>query len=398
MTRTPDVMDLLAAARPARLDPAGTDDERRYRDLERALSQRVEGRSKRRSTPRRLGLGLGLVAAGGAAAVAIATVGQSTPGSPGSPGNSPRQQRLSGQAILLAAEKAELQPMGKYWFSDQVQTQSYLVSAKTGNYAIAGAATETFAWTAAKTGGGSLFSGRELPTRPLTKADEVAWRKAGSPKNFRIWSVDHYAPNYTKAGKWEADVPQAGKGGRFAFPGIPYGATVEQLEKLPTDSAVLAKILFSSPEVAKVGAPKGSKVIKRHLRLSNPATKVLQIAGLLENTPVPPKVRAGIIRALAAQPGVRSTDTVIDPLGRTGVALVGDWPASSPGFSDQGFSAREELVFSKETGEVFAQQEVLVKPGGIYRTAKPGFVINSWALRGSGWTNTKPTPPAKLPW
>lgn len=104
------------------------------------------------------------------------------------------------------------------------------------------------------------------------------------------------------------------------------------------------------------------------------------------------------MRALAAQPGVRSVDSVTDPLGRPGVALVGDWGNSADGFvAPQGFRARSEVIFSKETGEVFAQQQVLVKPGGIYRTAKPGFVINSWALRGSGWTDTKPTPPAKLP-
>jgi hypothetical protein len=291
--------------------------------------------------------------------------------------------------------------MGKYWFSDQVTTQSYLVSAKTGNYAIAGAANEFFEWTAAKTGGGNLFSGRDLPARPLTKADEAAWRKAGSPKSFRVFSNDHYATYTSKTGRWEGDVPQAREGGRFAFPAIPYGATVEQLKKLPTDPTALAKMLFSSAPVAKVGAPKDAKITSKQGQKSSlfddPAHKVMQVADVLENTPVPPKVRAGMMRALAAQPGVRSVDSVTDPLGRPGVALVGDWDDSATGLTPQGFESREEVIFSKETGEVFAERQVLVKPGGIYRTAKPGFVINSWALRGSGWTDTKPVPPVKLP-
>jgi hypothetical protein len=48
-------------------------------------------------------------------------------------------------------------------------------------------------------------------------------------------------------------------------------------------------------------------------------------------------------------------------------------------------------------GGYLGDQQVLVKPGGEYRTRKPGFVINYWLERGSGWTDKKPVPPRKPP-
>ncbi|MFE9105568.1 hypothetical protein [Actinomadura geliboluensis] len=61
------------------------------------------------------------------------------------------------------------------------------------------------------------------------------------------------------------------------------------------------------------------------------------------------------------------------------------------------FRSRSELVFDKATGELLAQQRVLTEPGGAYRDREPGFVINYWALRASGWTDSRPEPPAKPP-
>lgn len=377
-----DVMGRLAAARPETLDPAPSP-ERRRRDLTAALNQAAEPRARRSlhfSRRGACGVGLGLVAAGAATALVVTTGGHGTPESPATPGGEP-PQRLGGKEVLLAAAKAEQQPLGRFWFSNQVSSQSYLVRAKSGDYAIAGAVEETYEWTSAKSGGGNLLYGRDLPARPLTKADEVAWRKAGKPKSFRVWSNDHYATYTTgKLGRWDADYRQAKPGGRFQIPGLSgqQGATVEELRALPTDPAKLAKIFFG-----------------QRLGLRSPAHDVIAVAYALREAPLPPKVRAGLMRALAMRPGIREVAAMTDALGRQGVALVGDWPESGEVY--HGYGAIQAIIFSKQTGEVLADQHVLTRSGGIYRTAKPGFVINALSLRGSGWVDKKPSPPAKPP-
>jgi hypothetical protein len=248
--------------------------------------------------------------------------------------------------------------------------------------------------TASTSGAGNLFYGRALPARPQTKRDKVAWRKAGSPRTFRIWSNDHYGTYTSKAGRWEADVPQAHQGNRFAIPGFPSGATVEQLRNLPADPAKLAKMFFSTPFVAKA---KAKPLANQRL---DAAHKVGLVGEILLRAPIPPKVQAGMMRMLLDEPGVVPIGTVTDPMGRKGVALAAnDSPRQGPVTGpDLGYTTREEIIFAKDTGEFFSSRTVLVKPGGEYRDQKPGFVIFHWSSRSTGWTDAKPKPPAALPY
>ncbi|TDD79171.1 hypothetical protein E1293_24095, partial [Actinomadura darangshiensis] len=136
----------------------------------------------------RLKAGIGVVAIGAATAVAIAAVGS---GSPAPPSTSAPED-LGKRAVLAAAEKAAAQPTGKYWHTDTVDGQAYIIRAKTGTYAITAASTEVFHWTGVKRGMGEAYSDRDLPAHPQTPQDEALWRKAGSPSKFRVWSNDHY--------------------------------------------------------------------------------------------------------------------------------------------------------------------------------------------------------------
>jgi hypothetical protein len=369
------ILDALAAARPADLE-ATPDADRRYRDLDKALSQPVE-------TPRRQGrpvrrLAIGVVAVGAAAAVAVAISGQG-PGRSPAPKKTPGDGKVGAEPIMLAADKAESQPLGRYWTSDTVWGVSYIVSAKTGNYAITGAAWETFEWTAVKAGGGNLFYGRDLPARPQTPEDKAAWRKAGSPNSFRVWSNDHYQTYSRSTGRWEADHRQARPGGRFDFSGMgskssPNGVTFEQLRHLSTDPDQLRQNYLQNPQ--------------------NPAQRLLSISEDLMSAPVPPKLRAGIMRMLPRLPGVYSVGTVTDPLRRKGIAFAADWPTSGPLY--HGYGNRTEIVFS-EDGEFLGTENVLTEPGAEYAEQRPGFVINYHVARGSAWTDKKPSPPTKLP-
>jgi hypothetical protein len=349
-----------------------------------------------------LRIGLGAVAAGAAATVAIALTGHGTPD--GGPRNGPDKQAvldLNKQAVLQAAAKAELAPTGRYWYSDRVSGQSYVVRSKSGAaYAISGAATEMFGWQGVKPGMGEMYYDRDLPARPLTQRDAALWHEDGSPSSFRVWSGDHHATYTTRATKWRSDVQGTGLdpegGGRFSL-----GLSARELQNLPTDPSALAARFLD--ERGKSDETRLLQALARHRPQALPNFKI-QTVGALLSAPTPPKVRAGLIRALTAQPGVHAVGRVTDPMGRPGVALAAD-PQS---FTDDGrfgtakseqgtYSARNVIVFDQRSGALLSMQRELTASGGLYRTQKPGFVIYYDAFRESGWSDGKPKPPAELP-
>ncbi|GAA0279571.1 hypothetical protein GCM10009527_089810 [Actinomadura nitritigenes] len=384
------------------------------------------------------GLGAGLAAVGAAAAVTVVVTGQGTP----EPGKTAPGVDLNRQAVLAAAGKAALMPTGKYWYTDQIQGQSYMMRPKTGEYAIVGAHSETFEWSGAKSGMGEAFYGRDIPARPLTPKDAALWRKAGAPSAFRVWSNDHYYTYDRKTSAWEADRPDAKGGGRWLGDRDPDGGesgglTVDDLQNLPTDPASLAarflKGAASDPKLERirktlaqmqqqpVPADPGKRaehaaaikslqdMLKKvdEGRREDPhgsREKLMRAEDLMMDLPLPPAVRAGLMRALAAQPGVRAIGAVTDELGRKGIALAaadttvhvtGEY--GTPAAEQGTYTSHEEIMFDPATGQLLGSRDVLTRPGGAYRSQAPGFVINYWLVRSSGWTDAKPEPPAKLP-
>jgi hypothetical protein len=330
-------------------------------------------------------------AVAGAAALAAIAVG-GTPFSPSAPSSassasSPATVPLNDTSIYLAAaSEAEKQPAGAFWHSDVV---SGIARVLPKGYAVIVAANEFFHWTAVKPGGGDLLYGRNLPARPATGKDAAAWRAAGSPSSFHVVSGNGSKTYTTKAGPWQADAP--GKGGRFYLPGSSEGLTNEQVQALPTDPAALTKLLFQPLGLptakAKAAAAKSKKMggVKGIIRKPIPPNEVLS-AGTVLTAPVPPKVRAGVMRALAQRPGIRQLGAVTDVLGRRGIAIGTNGPVY-----------REELIFNEKTGAYLGEEEVLLTPNAVYPGQKPGFVIGYDLMRSSGWTNTKPVPPLTLP-
>jgi hypothetical protein len=129
--------------------------------------------------------------------------------------------------------------------------------------------------------------------------------------------------------------------------------------------------------------------------------RISRVASLLSGSPMPPKVRAGLMRALAAQPGIRAIGQVTDPLGRRGVALATTERTTSvtggPADERGAYRSRGVIVFDERTGALLSVQNTLTEPGGRYAAMRPGFIIDYTATRSSGWTDVKPEPPAKPP-
>jgi hypothetical protein len=384
-----DIIQQLAEARPHHLGGTGqVDQSTRTSELNRAFAQPRETTRQRRRG--RLILPLVAVGAAGAAAVALIVVPATTPARTGH--NAPSPHTLSG--ILLAAHNAETLPTGKYWFADQVIADSYVVQAKTGDYAVSAFGSEEFRWTAAKVGGGDGGAARDLAFRPVSAADNAAWRRAGSPTTLRVRVDDHYDTLRSTSGQWKAwrskllGGSSDSSGGRFQL-----GLTVNQLEKLPTDQEKLAKLLFQSNKIF------GKRVLFRAATGTKwAAIDKLNLVRAMLNGPVTPRSQAALMRVLKAQPGIREIGRVTGPLGREGVALAAESPAEIRGSSEKmPYGSQLQLVFDLKTGKYLGDQQVLTRPGGEYASLKPGFVIRYDVTKGSGWTNNKPTPPAKLP-
>ncbi|MEU8302335.1 CU044_5270 family protein [Actinomadura sp. NPDC048955] len=402
MNETARVRRLLGEPPP----PSAEASARALARLEDAMAPGGRRARPSRTRPRRFGwpvrLGTGLVAAGAAAAVAIVATGQGSPGSP--PDAPPASVDLGRQAVLVAADKAAEQPTGNYWSAERLSGQAYVVRAKTGTYAIFGAHDETFNWAGAKKGMGEAYYSRDLPARPQTPQDEALWRKAGSPSAIRVWSNDHYYTYSTRATKWRSEGPEVGLdpqgGGTFL------DKSVEELRNLPTDPARLAAMFLNDDEMGRAAGldPKRAKAEGARTGPGQTATlKIMRVWALL-GTPLPPKVRSGLMKALAAQPGVHAVGRVTDPLGRRGVALAsGDHAVTITGEygapkGEQGtYRARQTIVFDERTGALLSRQYVLTRPGGPYSQMKPGFVIEYQAVRSAGWSDAKPKPPAELP-
>ncbi|WP_131735801.1 hypothetical protein [Actinomadura roseirufa] len=394
-------MDEIQMVRDLYPEPAPPSAQVIAREIAQTKAALTEG-PKGRSLPRvRWGLwGMGgLVAAGAAAAVAIATVGGNSP-SPSGPGG----VKLDGKsAFLVAAYNAERQPTGNYWHANVVSGQSYIIRAKTGTYAVTGAASESFHWSGAKKGMGESFNIRDLPVHPLTAQDAALWRKAGSPSTLRVWSGDKYLTFTTQAQKWRVTGPEVGTdsrgGGTFLD-----GRSAQDMEKFPTDPAELTRLYLSDR-----GDPAGLKHLTPAQRAGaarlpyTPAAKVSRVSSIL-GSPIPSKARAALMRALAAQPGIHEIGRDTDPLGRQGIALATDAQTitatgefGNPKEEQGTYSTRAVLIFDKKTGALLSRQEELVKPGGRYAEMKPGFIIEYQALRSAKWTDAKPVLPAEPP-
>ncbi|MFV2177289.1 hypothetical protein ACFHW2_09655 [Actinomadura sp. LOL_016] len=347
--------------------------------------------------------GLGLVAAGAAAAVAISAVGSGTPpAGGGGEGTSAAPVDLGKQAVLVAAENAAKQETGKYFFADHEDGQSYVVPTENGSYAIVGALSSTFVAAGLEPGMDVAFYERFPGPRPWTSEDEAAWKAAGSPSKIKVFSGDKWLTfDMAKKAPWKLD----GTDSQSEWLGQ---YTLEELRNLPTDPKQLAERFFAPEKLGgefEARLPKGAK-LPEYFKSEEfiAASKIRMVGWRLSSLPTPPKVRAGLMRALMAEPGVKAVGETTDPLGRKGVALTSggrtveaEAEYGRPAGQVGSYGTREEIVFDKRTGNALAMQTVLTKPGGPYKDCEPGFIIDYTALRDMGWSDTEPTPPAETP-
>jgi hypothetical protein len=340
--RTGDVLDLLAQARPPRLDPdPGT--------APPAASFSTAGPPAALAAPppawpaprgrRRRYLVAGLaVTAAAALAAGLTAAAAGPPGRPaaghpadraaGRPPSHPAGQppgsaapAPSARAVLLTAatNAARVPVTGRYWrvvmSSGSVQAagpnaRPFAVMRRwfpSANWDSRSAARQS--WT--------LVPG-SWTSRPASAGAAAAWRADGSPPLPR-----HHG---RQQAWWQT-------GGAVGYLGNG-NLTFAQFRALPSAPRRLAA------------------VVRRAARAQNPHGVREEMFGvydqLLKWDPISPQVRAAVFRDLAALPGVRSAGRVTDPLGRVGYGI--EMPGTGSG------AERQVLVIAPGTGSLLADE------------------------------------------
>jgi len=343
------VLELLAEARPGRLDP----DPRTRRDPAEFTSYPQDAGARRSATRpvRRLVLA-GLVPT--VAAVAAGAVFVTTrPGSP-APGiagraNDPAVVATAGatpksarELLLVAAERtgSDAATSGRYWVRRQEDSGAPVqVGPASRPYHVVERSSMT-QWNAMNSGDEGVIVTQDLGAAPVTAADKAAWEADGSPSQWKRGS------RVIKAQPGEEFVnPMRPRGLEIKAPGAkfyPYmlagqPMTVATLAKVPTDPVVLKQWLQHQLKTSEIFA-------------ANDETLFQAVMDLVFSLPVPPQVRAGAYRVLADVKGATLLGTVTDQLGRTGMSV---------GFVRKGdFNnwTQMRLIVDPKTGQALAEE------------------------------------------
>jgi hypothetical protein len=372
-----DEFDKIRSAYPEQPDPSRQVTLQARAQLQ-TLTREAAATPRRRLpvglTPIRLGIGL----TAGTAVVAVAALAvplllspDSDPGAATPPGTatsagpaatSPSTTLSASQVLMVAAvaqERTEA-TTGKYFRIRTVSRREYNVGRGKSAYTLEEQRIEE-TWTGAK-GGTAWFGSRTLGARPATPSDEAQWRQAGSPTSWNLGPTDtvdkHDLLISSTPGKGTLE-ERKNEGDRYYALGGDRGVSSAQVVALPTSPAALRTSLLKDKAARAPGADDTSYLVQ--------AT-----AGLLLETPAPPKVRGAALRLLAGLPGAEIQRNVADLQGRRGTAVTFSFPDSLDTI---------QLIIDPVTGKLLSTGHSGGKNGGD-------------VILASGWTNEKPGVPA----
>lgn len=104
-----------------------------------------------------------------------------------------------------------------------------------------------------------------------------------------------------------------------------------------------------------------------HPAQNGPAERLVAIKDTYNQVPVPPAVRAAIVRYLAATPTLTATGTVTDRAGRTGLAFSVDSDYS-------GLPTRYTLIVDPSNGQLLASEDTLTTSAGALHVPVPSVI------------------------
>jgi hypothetical protein len=375
VSRSPDVMDLIAKARPARLDAPpdrGGHTAQAIVDI-MATAPATEGLAAlgriRRPRPLRVAF-LGTVGAVAAAAVVMAVAGPSAaprdaPDAASDVASPTSDAPLDYKRLLLvAAERSEKAPQasGRYLTMQQESGYAVPVDAAEGRYVMFEKIGGQY-WLARSSADSSWAFSQPLGAAPATPTDEGRWRRDGSPA---VMKVTKPKPHDLKIASGAVEGWKIDPAHYFALGDR--NVSQAQFDALPTDPAALRDALLSR---FYDGGNADPGTVNEWL---------FGTAGrLVIDLPVSKEVRAAAYRMLATMPGVRGLGVVQDTRGRRGQAVA---------FAGHGLE--ERLIIDPDTGRALAREIRVVEPGGGYSWMAPGALYTYDLVLVSGSTNDSP--------
>ncbi|MGK5737605.1 CU044_5270 family protein [Micromonospora sp. URMC 103] len=384
-----DVMELLAKARPARLDPPANGVAHPAQAVAHIVAnapaadgRAVLGQRRRRRRPR-----VALVATVTATATAVAAVVVAVTG----PGAAPREApnaapdaaspavpdaaSPAGQApmdsnrlLLVAAERSERAPQtgGRYLTLQTENGYAVPVEAAGGTYTMFGRTGGQY-WLARSGADESWVFSQSLGASPATPSDEAAWRRNGSPA---VISISKPKPHDLRTAAGEVHRELVDPAHLFALGDR--NVSQAELDALPTDPGALRRVLLG-----RFDGGGGDMPADRDQWLFTVAVHVLI------DLPVSNGVRAGAYRMLATMPGVRGLGVVHDVRGRAGQAI-----AFAPAGHRNGLEVR--LIIDPDTGQALAEETRVVEPRGSWSWMAPGALYTYDLVLASKGTDEDP--------
>ncbi|MER6949427.1 CU044_5270 family protein [Nonomuraea sp. NPDC000554] len=369
-------------------DPAGQASGAGARMLLESIMSEPPGRSGRRWARRLRGPVPWLASAASLAAAALVVMTVTAPDgqvpNPTSTLAAPTAEP-SAQRILLTAASAVMKAptSGAYWRTSKIYGMD-AISPDRG-YVIRRRFSKE-EWLARRPGAQSWWVTQYLGAKPLTDEDEAAWRKAGSPTQWK-YPIDMTGYEGVNSGEVVRAAAEEKVGSRLRG-------------KWKNSGGSLTKELVGWDEISRI--PSGEQELRAYLeqritaqakggREGDPQWREGALQGscmeIVFGLPVSPAVRASAYRILAGLPGMKSLGRVKDPLGRTGEAL---------GYQMAGRARQNSYdvthVIDPETGLPLAQWTTTTVELASGRSAK---VTSFTAYQEMGWTDAKPSLPAK---
>lgn len=136
------------------------------------------------------------------------------------------------------------------------------------------------------------------------------------------------------------------------------------LRSLPADDAALARELERGHPVE-----------------NGPAERLVAIGDAYRQMPLPPAVRAAVLRYLATTPGLMLTGRVVDRAGREGLAVSVDSDHS-------GLPTRYTLIFDPADGRLLGSEDTLTTTAGKLGVRVPSVIAYTVFLDGSRYTDS----------
>ena len=325
------------------------------------------------------------------------TVFQLPPGALGSAAGD-----AAGRAALLkvagaAARASAPAAAGRYWVTPGLAGNFVEVGSHALHYLVL-EKVATQHWAAGSAAGASSSVAQPVGVQLATAADQAAWRRAGSPAQWRTTAQDDGLTDpqgYANTGRLAplSAVPGPPQVSQGSAPGqaFPVGnelLSLAGLRALPANPAALKSILMNVYNATYGDA----------------RAYLLQVIPPVLDMPVTPAVRAALYEVLAGLPGVRSLGVTRDVAGQQGAGVaysagytgcggVLDLGGSGAAGFQMTFSScrvQQILVVDPATGRPLAEELRYVKlpPGSSWSV--PGGLF-SYEIYGTPyWTNASP--------